>query len=80
MGRRHGPLFLGRDIVEERDYSEETAKVIDEEIRTIVNKAYERAKGILEQNRDKLNLLAKTLSEKEVLDVSEVRNLLGLPA
>lgn len=80
LGRRHGPLFLGRDIVEERNYSEETAKVIDEEVRTIVNNAHEKAKGLLEQNRDKLNLLAKTLFEKEVLDVSEVRNLLGLPA
>jgi cell division protease FtsH len=80
LGRRHGPLFLGRDIVEERDYSEDTAKVIDEEVRVIVNKAYEKAKALLEQNQDKLKLLAQTLSEKEVLDVLEVRNLLNLPA
>jgi cell division protease FtsH len=78
LGRRHGPLFLGRDIVEERDYSEETARVIDEEIRIIVNKAYEKAKALLEQNRDKLSLLAQTLLEKETLEVSEVRQLLGL--
>ncbi|MFZ5800232.1 MAG: ATP-dependent zinc metalloprotease FtsH [Candidatus Omnitrophota bacterium] len=80
LGRRHGPLFLGRDIVEERDYSEDTAKVIDEEVRSLVNKAYEKAKALLKDNREKLNTLANALLEKEVLDVAEVRQLLLLPA
>jgi len=79
LGRRHGPLFLGRDIVEERDYSEETAKVIDEEVRSIVDKSYVKARHLLEQNRDKLKLLAETLLEKEVLGVAEVKKLLALP-
>lgn len=78
LGRRHGPIFLGRDIVEERDYSEETAKAIDEEVRKFVNDAYDRAKKLLSENQDKLKVLAGNLLEKEVLDVEEVKKLLGL--
>ncbi len=78
LGRRHGPIFLGRDIVEERDYSEETAKAIDEEVREFVNGAYNRAKKLLEENQDKLKIIAQNLLEKEVLDVEEVKKLLGI--
>ena len=78
LGSHHGPLFLGRDIMEERDYSEETAKIIDEEVRKIIYHAYERAKTLIEQHRDKLTLLANTLLEKEVLDVEEVKKITGL--
>jgi cell division protease FtsH len=78
LGSHHGPLFLGRDIMEERDYSEETAKIIDEEVRKIVYHAYERAKIIIGQNKDSLTALANALLEKEVLDVEEVRKITGL--
>ncbi len=78
LGRRHGPLFLGRDIVEERDYSEETARVIDEEVRRLVDDAYARAKRLLTENQDKLKTLAQLLLEKEVLEVEEVKKLLNL--
>ncbi len=78
LGRRHGPLFLGRDIVEERDYSEDTAKAIDEEVRRFVDEAYMRAKKLLEDNQDKLKILAQNLIEKEVLEVEEVKKLLNL--
>ena len=57
--------------------SEETAKLIDSEIKVIVDGCYEEAKKLLEQNRDKLTLLANTLREKEVLDGEEVKKLLG---
>jgi len=80
LGKHHGPLFLGRDIMEERDYSEETAKLIDEEVKKIIYQAHERAKNILESNKDKLTLLANALLEKEVLGVDEVRKLTGIPA
>lgn len=78
LGRSHGPLFLGRDIVEERNYSEATAKLIDEEIKHIVDECYLRAKELIKNNIDKLKLLSNTLSEKEVLNGEEVKRLLGL--
>lgn len=71
--------FLGRDLMEQNEYSEDTAKNIDQEVRHLVNEAYHRAKKLLMENREKLDLLAKTLVEKEVLDVEEVRALLNMP-
>jgi len=78
LGRSHGPVFLGRDMVQEKDYSEETAKVIDGEIKRIVDDCYSRAKRLIKENQDKLKLLADTLLDKEVLNVEEVRKLIGL--
>lgn len=78
VGRRHNQVFLGRDIAEERNYSEDTAKVIDEEVKSIIDESYNIAKSKLIENKDKLDLLAKTLIEKETLDESEVKELLGL--
>jgi cell division protease FtsH len=78
LGNRHGPLFLGRDIVEERNYSEDTAKAIDEEVRRFVDEAYNKAKKLLTENQEKLKTLAQNLLEKEVLDVEEVKKLLGM--
>ncbi|MBM3253015.1 MAG: ATP-dependent metallopeptidase FtsH/Yme1/Tma family protein [Candidatus Omnitrophica bacterium] len=78
LGRRGGPLFLGRDIVEERNYSEETALTIDQEVRHIIDGCYARAKEELTKYKDKLKLLAEALMEKEVLDGEEVKKLTGL--
>lgn len=78
LGRSHGPLFLGRDIVEERNYSEATAKLIDEEIKHIVDECYLRAKQLVHNNIDKLRLLSSVLLEKEVLDGEEVKRLIGI--
>ena len=80
FGKRHDQIFLGRDIAEERDYSEDTAKLIDEEVRKIIDEAYEKAKSLLIENRDKLDLLAGKLIDKETLYESEVTELLGLKA
>jgi len=77
IGRRHTQIFLGRDISEERNYSEDTAKVIDEEVKKIVDSCYELAKKKLTENKDKLDLLAEKLMDKETMDESEVRELLG---
>lgn len=78
LGRSHGPIFLGRDMVEEKDYSEDTAKLIDEEVKRIVNDCYQNAKKLILENKEKIALLTKMLLEKEVLSGEEVRNLLGI--
>jgi cell division protease FtsH len=69
---------LGRDIIEEKNYSDETAHIIDEEIKRIVSESYEKAKNLLSQNLDKLKTLTNALLEKEVLDAEEVKRLLGI--
>jgi len=77
-GKSEQPGFLGRDLMQQKDYSEETAKKIDEEVRRLVNQAHDRAKDLLTKNRDKLDILANALVEKEVLDIDETRVLLGM--
>lgn len=78
LGKRHGPIFLGRDIVSEKDYSEETAKIIDEEVKHIVDTCYEKAKQLLKDNKEKLEAIVKALLEKEVLNEKEVREIIAL--
>jgi cell division protease FtsH len=78
LGRREGLVFLGRDIMEEKNYSESTAHLIDEETKKIVDASYSRAKELLRENQDKLKLLSSSLLEKEVLDGEEVKRLLGI--
>lgn len=78
FGHREEMIFLGRDIIEERNYSDHTALLIDQEIRRIIDECYKTAKGELTKNRDKLKLLAEKLLEEEVMDVSEVKVLLGI--
>ena len=77
LGRREGLVFLGKDLAEERNYSDTTAHTIDEEIQKIIDQSYERAKKILEENWDKLKLLTFALLEKEVLDGEEVKKIVG---
>ncbi|MFA6217164.1 MAG: ATP-dependent zinc metalloprotease FtsH [Candidatus Omnitrophota bacterium] len=78
LGKREGLVFLGRDIMEERNYSEETARIIDEEVKKIASESYLKAKEMLQQNMDKLKILSNALLEKEVLDGEEVKKLLGI--
>jgi len=68
FGRKDRQIFLGRDIAEMKDYSEETADKIDEEIDAIVAACYQRAEKLLTLNRDKLAAIARTLMEKESLE------------
>ena len=79
-GKREQQHFLGRDLYETKDYSEETAKQIDEEVRSLVTSAYNHAKKLLMEHRDQMDTLAKTLVEKEVIDIDEARALLNMPA
>lgn len=77
LGRQQGNMFLGRDIMAERDFSEETAAAIDEEVRKLVETAYQRSKEVLVGNRHILDQLAQILVEKETVDAEELQELLA---
>ncbi len=77
LGRKDSQVFLGRDIIKEKNYSEETARKIDEEVRKIIDECYERAADLLKENKDKLEKLARALLEKEVLTSEEVKQIIG---
>ena len=70
-GSDQGEVFLGRDLAQSKDYSDETAKIIDEETKRIIDAGYERAKNILSEHIDKLHAVAKVLLEKEKIDGEE---------
>jgi len=76
LGRQSGNVFLGRDIASDRDFSDETAAAIDEEVRKLVDQAYIRAKNVLNNNRQVLDYLADMLVEKETVDAEELQDLL----
>ncbi|MDA8145351.1 MAG: ATP-dependent zinc metalloprotease FtsH [Thermaerobacter sp.] len=78
-GTKQEQVFLGRDILRERNYSEEVAAAIDQEVRRLVTECYERAKHLLEQNRDKLNRVAEALLERETLEAEDFEALLASP-
>ncbi len=75
-GQKEELVFLGREIGEQRDYSEAVAEEIDAEVRRIVSEAYERATTVLTENRDKLELIAQTLLEVETLDQETFASLM----
>lgn len=77
LGRRHGNPFLGRDIMEDRDYSEDVARAIDEEVRAFIDQGYERARHILTEHRAKMDEIAEILLEKETLTREEFQALLN---
>ena len=77
LGRQNGNVFLGRDIASDRDFSDETAAAIDEEVRNLVDRAYRRAKEVLTQNRHILDQLAQMLVEKETVDSDELQEILA---
>ena len=77
FGRREEQIFLGREISQHRDYSEDTARLIDEEVRAIVEKAEQIAFDILTAHRTELDKLAAALLEKEVLDGSAIDAIIG---
>lgn len=78
FGRQSGNIFLGHDLVQEKEYSDKTAVIIDEEVTNIIAACYEKTKKLLNENRDKLELLAKKLEEEEVLDGDQVLELLNI--
>ena len=77
FGEKEELVFLGRELAEQRNYSEEVAQQIDNEVRRLVNEAYTRAKEILETQRARLDLVAKTLIEQETLDSAQFKALMA---
>jgi cell division protease FtsH len=77
LGRQQGNMFLGRDIASERDFSEETAALIDDEVSVLVAEAYRRAKDVLLGNKSILDKLANMLVDKETVDSEELQDLLA---
>jgi cell division protease FtsH len=75
FGKKEEQIFLGREIAQHRDYSEDTAIKIDQEVRKLVNTGYNTAKQILTDNRDTLEKIARALIEREVLDANEIKLL-----
>jgi cell division protease FtsH len=80
LGKDNSMVFLGRDLGDEQNYSEETARVVDSEIKKIIDTAYRQAHKILSENRGQLDILATALMEKETLESKEIRELLGFPS
>ena len=76
LGRQQGNPFLGRDIMAERDFSEETAATIDDEVRNLVEQAQRRAKEVLLKNRHVLDEVSQRLIEKETIDAEELQQIL----
>ena len=80
FGKKEEAIFLGREIAQHRDFSEDTAVQIDKEVRRIVSTAYEKARTILGTHRDTLERIAQALLDREVLDANEVKMLIeGTP-
>jgi cell division protease FtsH len=75
-GKKEEAIFLGREIAQHRDYSEDTAIRIDQEVHRIVTTAYNNARGVLENNRDTLERIAMALLDREVLDATELKLLM----
>jgi len=78
FGRKQEHIFLGREIQQTREYSEETAQLIDEEIKRFVLTAEQKAIDLLEKNMDKLEKLAMALLEREILDGNEIDVIIGI--
>ncbi len=80
FGKKEEQIFLGREIAQHRDFSEETAIKIDEQVKKIVTTQYQRARNIIEDNRDVMVKLSECLLERETLDAVEIRRIVaGLP-
>ena len=77
FGKKESLVFLGRDISEQRDYSERIAEQIDEEVRELLDRARDRARSILSENRHTLDLIAKKLMEQETLEGDELQAFLS---
>ncbi|NQT06245.1 MAG: ATP-dependent metallopeptidase FtsH/Yme1/Tma family protein [Candidatus Omnitrophica bacterium] len=78
FGRPHENIFLGRDLGESKDYSDETARIIDTEVKRIVDNCYKNARTTLEDNKKNLTAIAEKLLEKEVLSNKEVKSIVGI--
>jgi cell division protease FtsH len=74
-GNDHDQVFMGRDMMQRKDYSEFTAQEIDTEVKRMINESYDRAKALIEEHRDKLEIIANALLEYESLDGTQVSDI-----
>jgi cell division protease FtsH len=79
FGKKDELVFLGREISEQRNYSDEIAFQIDQEIRMLIDRAHERARTIVSEHFDKLEAIATMLIEKETIEHEELEELFDLP-
>jgi cell division protease FtsH len=77
LGRQGGPVFLGRDMIDSRNYSEEIAYQIDQEVRRIIDESDQDARQTIEANREKLQRVAKALIERETLYAEELDDVMA---
>ena len=77
LGQSQGGMFLGRDMSSTRDFSEDTAATIDEEVSELVDVAYKRATKVLTVNRKVLDEMAQMLIERETIDTEDIQDLLN---
>ncbi len=77
LGQEDEPIFIGKEIAQHKDYSDDTARLIDGEIKKILNECLNDTRRILKENIDQLRTLAKALVQKETLEDTEIRKLLG---
>ena len=75
-GQKDEMIFLGRDMMAHNEYSEETARRIDQEVKKIIDSAYEKARGIIQEHREELESIALLLLEKESLNSEEIQLVL----
>jgi cell division protease FtsH len=76
FGKKDEAIFLGREITQHRDYSEDTAIQIDKEVKRIVSEGYDKARQVLNENKETLERIALALLDREVIDGAEVRLLM----
>ncbi len=79
FGKREELIFLGREIHEQRNYSEKVAEEIDEEVQSLIHRAYDTAKKILNENKERLKLVAEHLMSKETIEEAEFETLIKQP-
>ncbi|HEX7312388.1 MAG TPA: ATP-dependent zinc metalloprotease FtsH [Pyrinomonadaceae bacterium] len=80
FGKKEEQIFLGREISQHRDFSEDTAIKIDQEVKKLIGEQYERARNIIQENRETMIRLAETLLDRETLDAVQIRRIIaGLP-
>ena len=77
FGKREEQIFLGKELAQHKDYSEQTAIEIDKAVENIVNECYQEAEDVIKSNLDKLKNLTEQLLEKETLDAKEIEEILG---
>ena len=70
--------FLGRDLLDRKNYSQETRREIDQDIRNLIQQSYDKAEKLLVENKDKIEQMKQRLVEKEILDIDETKELLGM--